>query len=376
MPIFLTTGTPGSFKTISTIGRVIKRQADDRKAGLDRPVYACNIKNLSLPGWEHLEHGYDWPTVPDGAIVIIDECQKEEMGFGRMSTTAKVPPHIALLEDHRHRGIDIYLITQGPHLINSHIKPLVDTHWHMVRKYGWDRANVYQSTGIIKNPETKSNLSDTEKSIYRPDKKLYQYYDSATLHTVKKRVPKAISYGVPALLICLLAVYMGFRIVYGMAGKEALESAPDTPTAAQIASPSSGNAFIPPDASEGQTSGFDPMTAYIPRIAAMPETAPAYDELRKPQDFPRPQCLQNRKTGDCQCYSQQATLLRDYPQTLCLAYVNEGYFDPTKPRNQANRPVPDNQALSPTQDVMSQSQDYQSVPKYYVRSDGVAIVEP
>ena len=49
---------------------------------------------------------------------------------------------------------------------------------------------------------------------------------------------------------------------------------------------------------------FDPTVAYVPRIEAMPETAPAYDELRKPQDFPRPQCMASKKRG-CQCFSQQ-----------------------------------------------------------------------
>lgn len=81
-----------------------------------------------------------------------------------------------------------------------------------------------------------------------------------------------------------------------------------------------------------QGDAFDPLAAYTPRIAAMPETAPAYDQLRRPVDFPRPQCLLHAKTNACACYTQQATLMRDYPQELCLSYVQEGYFDPTRPR--------------------------------------------
>lgn len=331
MAIYLTTGIPGSFKTLSTIGRVIKRQEDDRKLGLDRPVYACNINNMQVPGWETLDSGINWPDCPDGSIIVIDECQKEDMGFGRMSSTAKVPKHIADLETHRHRGIDIYLITQGPHLINSHVKPLVDTHWHYLRKYGWDKATVYQSTGIIKNPETKSNLTDCEKFSYKPDPKLYLYYDSATLHTVKKRVPKAISYGIPALLLCVVAMYYGVKTVTGLASKD---EAPETPQAAQTVQTYTTDQFMPMEAPQAQTEAFNPLIAFQPRIPAMPETAPAYDELRKPVDFPRPQCVLNVKKNICSCYTQQATLLKDYPAELCASYVADGYFDATKPRNQ------------------------------------------
>lgn len=324
--IYLVTGTPGSFKTLSTIGRVIEFAAESAKQGMARTVYAANINNMNVPDWETLDHGYNWPDLPDGSIVVIDECQKEEQGFGRMSTTAKVPKHISDLEDHRHRGFDIFLITQGPHLINSHIKPLIDTHWHYLRKYGWDKAHVYTSTGIIKNPETKSNLKDLEHSTYKPDKSLYQYYDSATLHTVKKRMPKAIKWGVPALFFLLFLIWNGIKTVKGLA---------DNPEPVPQQTDSS---VVVPDmpiqhaSSEPDQSSFDPMVAYKPRIAAMPETAPAYDDLRKPQDFPRPQCLASPNFSRCDCYSQQGTLMHDYPHELCVLFVKHGYFDPTKPR--------------------------------------------
>ncbi|WP_298079079.1 hypothetical protein [uncultured Cardiobacterium sp.] len=61
----------------------------------------------------------------------------------------------------------------------------------------------------------------------------------------------------------------------------------------------------------------------------MPETAPAYDELRKPKDFPRAQCMNSKKRG-CRCYTQQGSLMRDYPREVCLARVRDGYFDPTR----------------------------------------------
>jgi zonular occludens toxin len=78
------------------------------------------------------------------------------------------------------------------------------------------------------------------------------------------------------------------------------------------------------------------MIAYIPRIEAMPETAPAYDDLRKPKDFPRAQCMHSAKRG-CQCYTQQGSLMRDYPRELCMARVSDGYFDPTRTPSSGER---------------------------------------
>lgn len=129
---------------------------------------------------------------------------------------------------------------------------------------------------------------------------------------------------------------------------------------------------IPPPAQQVGRETFDPVADYQPRIAGMPETAPAYDELRKPVDFPRPQCV--AKANTCNCYSQQATLLQDYPQELCFTFVKQGYFDATKPRveHRAERrePARDAQRGATTGDVLKTS----SPPKYHMRSDGVAIV--
>lgn len=324
--IYLTTGTPGSFKTLSTIGRVFKYQQEQKKLGLDRTVYCANVNGIKIDGWQTFESGKNWISLPDGAIVVIDECQKEEQGFGRMSHTAKVPPHISELETHRHRGIDIFLITQGPHLINSHIKPLIDTHWHYVRKYGWDRAHVYTSTGIIKNPETKANLKDLEHSIYKPDKALFDKYHSATLHTVKKRVPKAVYLGIPALIVFAALMIVGVKTVQGLADDGA--STPPLEQQPIEGSTVAASTVMPSNQASQQQPSFDPVMAYVPRLPHMPETAPAYDNLRKAADWPRPQCVASKTS--CRCYTQQASLMVDYPQAICRQYVSDGYFDPTK----------------------------------------------
>lgn len=219
--IFLITGKPGSFKTLSTIERVQKYQQDQAKQGLVRDVYT-NITGIDVEGWKTLEDPKEWYALPEGAIIVVDECQKETAGFGAMSATARQPFTITELETHRHHGFDLFLITQGVHLINSRIKPLVDEHYHYLRKYGWDRAHVYISTGIIPTTERESVLrKEYEHQLYRPNKKTYKLYHSSSLHTVRKRAPKAVILGVPALLLIAYCIYAGINSVAGMGGAAA-----------------------------------------------------------------------------------------------------------------------------------------------------------
>lgn len=48
----------------------------------------------------------------------------------------------------------------------------------------------------------------------------------------------------------------------------------------------------------------------------MTEAAPAYDELRKPVDFPRAQYIASKTK--CECYTQQGSLLIDYPESIAV----------------------------------------------------------
>ena len=77
-----------------------------------------------------------------------------------------------------------------------------------------------------------------------------------------------------------------------------------------------------------------------PRVAGLPETAPKYDELRKPVRVPVPaMCVQigdarESKQVQCKCYSQQATLMDGVPFNMCVEFARHGRFmdfdpDPT-----------------------------------------------
>ena len=337
MDLNLVTGKPGASKTLNTIKDVEKRRIEEA-----RPVYYHGIKDLILP-WikmddsEKLEEDetlitpHSWWNAPFGSIIVIDEAQ---LHYPAMSINAQQPEYIKKFGQFRHLGYSMYLITQGPLLINPSFKGWVQPHIHYKRLWGGWYVRKFVNEDMITEVRS-SKMSETAiKSIIKIDKSVFGWYKSAELHTTNKRVNgKMWLMLLLPLIIVPLCFWFSFKTFTSQLDSgETVE--PDKLDASATVAPAPGqdqsiNGFgLMP---QGQTA-FNPLTDYLPRIEAMPETAPAYDELRKPVDFPRPQCMYQPQNDTCQCYTQQATLMRDYPRDLCLAYVREGYFDATKPR--------------------------------------------
>ncbi len=336
--IYLTTGTPGSFKTLSTLMYVEKFRQNELKEGRERNVYYYGIpidKDGPLSVWIEFDTPAEWYNLPDNSIVVIDECQKEVCGFGAKSHLKQQDKTITELETHRHRGFDLFLITQGPHLINSRIKPLTNVHRHLQRRHGWNRAKLYEHDGIIKNPETASNLKSIPFTWFKPDKKFYNYYKSSTMHTVKRKIPKIFYVGVVMFFFLIFAVYKAYDVLASKVdnnpanNKSSVHSQPVNTFRSSVPIGKSHpkiNSFSYGDDKEEK---FNPIIAYLPRVKGMPETAPAYDELRKPVTFPKPTCIMSESR--CLCFTQQLTMMIDYPDKICRSYVKYGRFEPTKP---------------------------------------------
>ncbi len=88
--------------------------------------------------------------LPAGSIVLIDEVQR--LMRPRIHGS-KVPAFIAELETHRHRGIDLVLITQHPMLLDSNVRRLTGQHFHVIRKFGTQMANVYEWGQVKENAD-------------------------------------------------------------------------------------------------------------------------------------------------------------------------------------------------------------------------------
>jgi zona occludens toxin len=179
--IILFTGVPGAGKTLRVVSELKKLR--DTEEGSQRPIFT-NISGLSdVLQCAVLEHPREWHKLPAGALVVIDECQRH---FPPRGSGAAVPEYVQLFDTHRHGGLDVWLITQHPKLIDSFIRNLVGRHFHGYRPFGLSSAVWSRWEQVNDNPAAVTKPV-TEKISY--DQSIFGLYKSAEIHTHKRALP-------------------------------------------------------------------------------------------------------------------------------------------------------------------------------------------
>jgi zona occludens toxin len=189
--ITLITGEPGNGKT----ALVVKMLTEVN----DRPVFVMGIRDLQIPHepvppiseWtEHRPVPEDpslteaWFTFPPNALIVIDEAQKV---YRPRASGSKVPDIVAAFETHRHTGVDFWLITQAPGLIDSNIRKLIAKHIHIRANFMGRRRYEWVGVG---DPESKQSREIARSENYAPPKEVFGLYKSAEAHTkVRHKIP-------------------------------------------------------------------------------------------------------------------------------------------------------------------------------------------
>lgn len=331
--ITLLTGLPGNGKTLFSLW-YIKQKAEKEQ----REVYYHNIKDLTLP-WTVCDPE-KWMDLPHGSIIVLDECQ---FVFSKKPNGSKLPEWYEQLATHRHRGFDIYLITQHPSLIDNFVRQLVGQHFHAVRKFGMARATIYEWSAANPAPQSPASQKSAIPLKWAYPKEVYTYYKSAEVHTVKRAIPAKLILAVAFVFAVLGGGYWALDRYQHRYDKPAAPGDPAAPGAAAVAAP--GQAGPLP---------FDPMADaknYIamntPRVDGLPQTAPKYDELTKPSRVPVPAaCMQigsvrSEKPVRCKCYTQDGTPM-DVQFNMCISFAREGFFQDFNP--DPNKASPDRSA--------------------------------
>jgi len=335
--ITLITGIPGSGKTLYTLCYV-KQFAE--KPIAPRHVYQSGIANLTLP-WElfglpgpdpdkaHETDASNWNTLPSGSVIVIDECQRL---FRPRGQGAKVPEFVSALETHRHKGYDIFLVTQHPMLIDSNVRRLVGQHFHVRRLFGGMRATIFEWPSC--NEVSKASLADAVRHEFRYPKEVFTWYKSAEVHTHRKRVPMRVYLMMGAPLIVAGLVWFGWtRMSHFMEGRAAREAAEKAAKAVADAQPKGlpgapVGGLIQTKAST-HLSTDEYIKAHAPRMANLPHTAPVYDEVTKYQRAPVPAaCVSS--ASRCVCFTQDGTRMAMSDDFFCRSIVQNGYFVPFK----------------------------------------------
>lgn len=335
MAINFITGLPRQGKTLFTICYV-KEKSEKEK----RPVYYCNIPEVTLEGWQQLEHPNQWlDQVEDNSLVIIDELQDF---WGIAAQGSKVPEPILELSKHGKRGIDFYFITQDPSLVHITPRKLCEWHYHVVRAFGTESARINKFYRIQTNPDQVHKKS--EKILWKYNKAAFgkkakdgswlekPWYKSADVHNIKPKMPWQL-FAIPLFSISAVGLaYFAYSAFESTVGKAKSNNSSSEQAASPFpGTPQLGSGLALPKSQQSQTAAHVPLSAedyaksYQPRLPGFPESAPRYDKVTTPITAPyAAACLQ---TADrCVCYTQQATRLHNVPSSVCRQIAIYGYF--------------------------------------------------
>lgn len=337
--LILFTGLPGASKTLNMIKYVCEddlfnKKGDDGKNVLidkqpvKRPVYYHNINQLSIESWVQLDDvaAKKPQDIEKGAVIIYDECQ-DIFPVLPNSKAGNTPDHYTYMNKHRHNGHDIILVTQHPKNLNTQLRRLVNKHIHFKRIFGTTFVTKFEYQKCIDEPEEHFAKKEAQVSKIEIDKRYFDKYKSAEVHTVKRNLPigKFIKFGALVLLTLSAIVALIYALYQMSAGHlnkdDKAEPTQDSTSLEQIVSGAHSSSDLSKD---------DYIYQHTPRVEGLPHTAPIYDKLTEPRSFPRiAGCVYRIAKNECSCYTQQATPI-DVPFDICLNVVHDGYFDHTK----------------------------------------------
>lgn len=190
----LVTGTPGAGKSLYTVWETARKipgsTLEVNGQAVPRRLFS-NIKDLlvehELIGPDEMNTWHQW--VKPGDVIIYDEVQEV---WRPRASGSKVPEAIAALEVHRHKGVDIHLITQHPQLLDQNVRRLVNQHLHL-RRVTKRMAMVYEWDHCSNVSSMKSAI---QSKLWHHPKKAYSLYKSAQAHTKPtQRLPRVVWLG-------------------------------------------------------------------------------------------------------------------------------------------------------------------------------------
>lgn len=320
MAVNLVTGKPGSYKSAYVMSIIMN--------SLDRPVYVCNFRGLQIDSLKALgvdihilDDFSNWQDCPDKSLICVDELQEFSRNVATKAKTEDLPEHFTALEKHRHRGMDFYFITQHPMYIHTHIRRLLENHVHFQRSKGFPYSVKREWQSVCDRPEDMKNATPAmgcTVEMYRPDKKVFSFYESTVQDTHKLKVPKKLYfYGALIGFFLLLFLFLGSKTVSYLSGTTDRPSSSPASSVVSAVDPSSKLVDALPDPPESPNSGL-----YYD--ASKPFDYQPVD-TRQPSVFPTVSGVVIWD-GKCHAYSQQGTTI-DMTQDDCFKFFKDRPFN-------------------------------------------------
>lgn len=317
----LVTGLPGAGKTSNELWDFLHAKEYE-----GRPKYATPIKGF-IPtnhGVQPLDHIDKWQDLPEGSVILCDEVQR----YCGTDIGREAPQWVQDFAIHRHSGKDFIFITQAPGFLHPFARKLVQPHVNYHRPYNLGRAMRYTWESVQTDPASKTARNTGQSSMVKANPEVFKLYTSTVLDTHKPKPPmKSLIILAVAALIALVGIGFAIKFVFHLMNGTESQANPVTEQAVVHASADP----IPASSSFVEPSESKPVwteETIKPRLAGQPFSAPVYDQLTAPTDFPRvAACMSSESRGTCNCYTQQATPV-DVPASACQVFIRYGSFDP------------------------------------------------
>lgn len=330
--ISLITGLPGAGKTSLMVYMLMTRPDLQNRPLFVDGIPDLKIPTMPIPDGESMETWHIW--APTGAVLVIDEAQRI---FRPRPAGSKVPEHIQELETHRHKGIDIFVLTQHPRLIDVNLRSLVGEHRNISRTMlGFKRVSYWQKCA---NPESKSDIAEAKNSIFTMKKEAFGMYKSAEEHT---KMTGSLSIWVWLMpLLFFILTYLIFSVMKSYNKKTSSEPVKQE----KVQQQSSGYINQPIQSASAVSESNQMMiqesvpvqnhnlaeSDFEPTIKGQPWTAPIYNGLnRNIQSMPFPALCVIFDKKRCTCYTEQSTPIKEIDRATCIDYATNGIFNPYK----------------------------------------------
>lgn len=304
--LYLITGPNGGGKSLFAIQRMHKLH----KQGVN--VYAWNFHGLKLP-WvhQHLDP-HDWEEMPPNSVMFVDEAQKV---WRTRRGNAAPPVELQAMEEHRKQGVDIYLISQDPSYLDSHVKGLVSQHYHYI-PYGQSKSRVFTFNEAQDNPKGIAKRANAEFAVVDHPKQHYNDYESAMVHMKKPPIPWR--HRLPKFLLWGGAVAVAVLVAYLIFGPSEVKSHGASPAQGPVVASLFGSRSSP--AVFVARTPAEYVERFTPRVPLLPYSAPAYD-ARPVVAEPQLACMSS--ASSCSCVTEQGTRYV-IPEAQCRALARWG----------------------------------------------------
>jgi zona occludens toxin len=316
--LYLRTGANGSCKTLFTLKDVREMQLKELRPVCYNGRFKIKPEKQAEFGWKLIDFK-DWQAEPDGTIFLMDECH---LDLPKRPNGSAVPAYVSKLAEHRARGFDFFLLTQHPSNIDSFVTKLVGSpgwHQHLKRAFGASNmTSVLQWSAVNNTCEKDGSGRSAQVTMRAQPKDVYDWYDSAELHTGKRKIPKQFWMVVIGVPVALGMMYMAGKLMWDRTHKVPASAAGSAAAAGDLAG-------APGAARDHVSTPAEYAASYRPRIAGLMHTAPAYDKLTEPKRVPVAAACVSMASKGCKCFTQDAT---PYPidQAMCESLVKNGAF--------------------------------------------------